>query len=140
MFQYTSIRKGDGVPVVYDYTCSLDDISHKLTPEARYDMAFQMLRVIIRERDAVRAEYSDGAFRITLEREGVKHAYNSEPTAYDQARDLVAEALKSDTLTPYVESRLRRASAIMNGTSSEDLDAIDERTYTSPSFLSEAHG
>lgn len=124
MFQYTSIRKGDGVPVVYDYTCSLDDIAHKLTPEARLDMAGQMLRVIVRERDAVRAEWSDGNFRLTLEREGVLHAYNSEPTAFDQVRDLVAEALKSDTLTPYVHTRLRQAMAIMDPQSHDDEAVI----------------
>lgn len=114
MFQYTRIREGDRVPVTYDHQSTFDQIAHKLTPEARRDMAFQLLLVIMRERDADRAEWSDGTTRITIEREGVLHAYNSEPTVLDQVKVLLGEVLKSDTLTPYVESRLLQASAILN--------------------------
>lgn len=114
MFQYMRVREGDGVPVTYTHETTLNQVLTRVAPDARRDLAFQMLVVLMRERDADRAEWSDGNMRITIEREGVRHAYNSEPTVVDQVRTLLGEVLKSDTLTPYVESRVRSAFDIVN--------------------------
>ena len=79
MFTYTRPRDGDGVPVTYTHETTLNLVlDYEHDPELRMRLALTMLHVLMRERDAMRAEYvdTDLNLRLTLEREGVCHATN----------------------------------------------------------------
>lgn len=113
MFQYTRVRESDGVPVVYGHDTTLTEILPRMSERSRREAVSIMLDVLIRERGAHRAEWTDGNMRITHEVVGIKHAYNTEPTVLDLVRLNVAEALTSSTLSPFVEQQLRQAMALM---------------------------
>jgi hypothetical protein len=76
MFQYSRVRQGDGVTVLYGHDTTLDEVLPRMTERSRREAVSIMLDVLIRERGAHRAEWTDGNIRIVHEVVGVCHALN----------------------------------------------------------------